>query len=244
MLEKDTLSIPTILNKRTIFAPFVILIFLSLIAQFTSLDTVIANKFYDSANNSWIGTNSWWAKTLIHKWGRDMIALVFISAFVAVISSFFIPHKLKKYRKLAIYLCLGIVLTTSLVGLGKRYSNVDCPRDLIQYGGNQPYIHVFSVKPSNLASGQCFPGGHSSGAFSLFTLYFIFLFLLPHHARKVLITVSLLGVVYALGQWARGSHFIIHDIWSAVIAWYVSLGLFQLMFHQRWNTEIVINESD
>jgi len=131
---------------------------------------------------------------------------------------------------MASYLCLGILLTTTTVGLGKRYSNVDCPRDLIEYDSSKPHIHIFSSRPANLEPGQCFPGGHSSGAFSLFTLYFISLLLFPRHSKKILIAVCLLGFVFAFGQWARGSHFLIHDLWSAVIGWYISLGLFLIMF--------------
>ena len=230
MLATSTSSTTTIVSQKLLLLPFVALILISMLAQFTSLDTVIANKFYEPVSKSWIGANSWWADTLIHDWGRYLIAFIFLSALITLVISYFVPNRLKKIRRIATYLCLSIILTTSLVSLGKKYSNVDCPRDLMQYGGNQPYTPVFSIKPASLPAGQCFPGGHSSGAFSLYALYFIFLLQLPRHARTILIVVSVLGITYGFGQWARGSHFIIHDIWSAAIGWYISFGLFYSMF--------------
>lgn len=235
-LKTDEKLMHISISQRFFIVPILILFAASILAQITSLDTMIANEFYDFGNKSWLGDNTWWANTLIHDWGRYLIALILLSSFTVFITSFLIQDKLKKYRRVTAYLCLCIVLTTSLVGLGKKYSNVDCPRDLNRYGGNQPYVHVFSAKPSSYPSGRCFPGGHSSGAFSLYALYFISLLLLPRHARKVFITVTLLGLTYGLGQWARGSHFVIHDIWSAAVGWYISLGLFYMLFQYRYKT--------
>lgn len=229
--HQSTLT-PT-LRQYSLLFPLFILLITSVLAQFTSLDTIIADEFYEPISKSWIGANNWWADTLIHDWGRNLIALVFLSTLILLIATFLTPNKLKKYRRLTTYLCLSIVITTSVVALGKKYSNVDCPRDLIQYGGSQPYVHVFSNKPANLPSGKCFPGGHTSGAFSLYALYFICLLLAPRHARIALLIVTILGLTYAVGQWARGAHFIIHDIWSAVIGWYISLGLYHRMFYKR-----------
>jgi len=222
-----------ILTQKYFLFPFFALMLVSLLDQFTALGIAFENQFYIVASHSWMGANSWWANTLIHEWGRDLIAVIFLAALLLFAASFFVPDKLIKYRNVMGYLCLCIVLSTSIVALGKRYSNVDCPRDIIQYGGNLPYVHLFSAKPTDLPAGQCFPGGHSSGAFSLYALYFISLIFFPRHARLILSAVTLLGIAYGFGQWARGSHFLIHDVWSAGIGWYVSLTLFYGMFRQQ-----------
>ena len=36
----------------------------------------------------------------------------------------------------------------------------------------------------------------------------------------------LLGVVYSAGQWARGVHFLSHDVWSLAICWFVALAYY------------------
>jgi membrane-associated PAP2 superfamily phosphatase len=43
----------------------------------------------------------------------------------------------------------------------------------------------------------------------------------------------LIGTVFALGQQARGAHFLSHDLTSAAIVWYVLLGLYLVMFARR-----------
>jgi membrane-associated PAP2 superfamily phosphatase len=34
------------------------------------------------------------------------------------------------------------------------------------------------------------------------------------------------GVLFAFGQEARGAHFLSHDLTSAILVWYVQLGLY------------------
>ena len=220
------------LPRRHVLIPLCGLALMSLIAQFTDLNLLIARYFYLQTRHRWLGAGHWWADTLIHDWGRNLIALIFLLALCVVVLSFLLPHSLRRWRKAAGYLALCIAMSTALVGLGKKYSNVDCPWDAPQFGGRIPYVHLFSPKPADLPTGRCFPGGHSSGAFSLFGLYFLFLLYRPQYARRVLAGVILLGTVYAFGQWARGAHFVIDDIWSAVIAWYIALGLFMVFFNR------------
>jgi membrane-associated PAP2 superfamily phosphatase len=123
-------------------------------------------------------------------------------------------------------LALSILVGTSLVALLKHFSNVDCPDDLWRYGGSRAYAHVFADKPAGVPRGTCFPGGHSSGAFSLFALYFVFRHGSSRGAFLSLVAVMALGAVFAVGQWSRGQHFPSHDAWSAVICWYVALALY------------------
>jgi membrane-associated PAP2 superfamily phosphatase len=60
---------------------------------------------------------------------------------------------------------------------------------------------------------------------SLLGLYFV------ARARRVrrpvvwLLPGLVLGGLYALGQHARGAHFLSHDLWAAAVCWIVALGL-------------------
>jgi membrane-associated PAP2 superfamily phosphatase len=60
---------------------------------------------------------------------------------------------------------------------------------------------------------------------SLLGLYFV------ARARRVrrpvlwLLPGLVLGSLYALGQHARGAHFLSHDLWAAAVCWLVALGL-------------------
>lgn len=212
--------------------PAALLLVLTLITEFTSLDVWLANHFFDFESRQWLGGESWWANELLHKRGRDLIALIAIAALLGLLLSW-VSARLRPWRRACAYAVLCILLSTGLVFLGKKYSNVDCPWDLALYNGNRPYVHIFADKPDDIDRGRCFPGGHSSGAFSLMFLYF----LLRDRQRRLAFAglgfAIALGSLYAFGQWTRGAHFLSHDIWSAFIAWFVALGLYRFGFRGK-----------
>ena len=224
--------------------PFVLLICASLVVQFSQVDFLALDPLFNFSSQQWQYGESWWANTLIHDWGRSLIAIIFLTAFFLWLCSWiFKSGRLPRWRYAAVYVALAIVVTTLLVALGKKLSNVDCPRDLEHYNGNRPFVHIFSDKPNELPRGQCFPGGHSSGAFSLLVFYFLFY---PRHRRLARLSLGLalgLGIIYAFGQWVRGAHFPSHDIWSAAVGWYVSLGLFMLYFRERLDRKKLKNNT-
>ena len=43
-----------------------------------------------------------------------------------------------------------------------------------------------------------------------------------------------IGFTFALGQQARGAHFISHDLWTLSLCWFGALGLFLLFQPHRW----------
>ncbi|MGH8447380.1 MAG: phosphatase PAP2 family protein, partial [Solimonas sp.] len=110
-------------------------------------------------------------------------------------------------------------LATGSVGLLKHTTNKDCPWSLERYGGDQPYVLLGEAPPEDKKPGHCFPGGHSSGAFGFFGLYFLMVRRRPAWARRTLAGVLFLGFVFAATQWVRGAHFVSHDLWSAAIGW-------------------------
>ncbi len=214
--------------------PALLLLGVVLLSEFTDLQFRLLDRLFDFQQHRWIYGESWWANTLIHQWGRNLIALIFIVSLVLWLASMlFYKTRLRHWRHQAGFVALAILLTTGLVGLGKKITNVDCPWDLAHYNGNRPYVPLFADKPDTLPRGRCFPGGHSSGAFALLVFYFLWR---DRHRRRALISlvvVSGLGLVYAWGQWVRGAHFPSHDLWSAAVGWYVSLALYVLYFRNK-----------
>ncbi|HEB57321.1 MAG TPA: phosphatase PAP2 family protein [Gammaproteobacteria bacterium] len=212
--------------------PAALLFILTVLLEYSQFDIHLANYFFDFENRRWMAGESWWANQLLHKTGRDFIALIAFISLLGFVFSWF-SKRLHPWRRTFAYAVLSILLTTSLVFLGKKYSNVDCPWDLAMYNGKRPYTQIFSDKADNIDIGRCFPGGHSSGAFSLLFLYF----LLRDKNRRLAFAglgfALLLGSLYSYGQWVRGAHFISHDIWSAFIAWFVALGLYRGLFKGR-----------
>lgn len=188
--------------------------------------------FFDWKAGRWIGAGSWWAADLIHIGGRNFVVLVALCALLAVAASF-ARESLRRLRRGATFIVLGILLSTGVVGLLKSVTNVDCPWDLQRYGGTRPYITLFADRPDQLPHARCFPGAHSSSGFALMCFYFLLRDTRRHAARMALAGGLLAGLVFSLGQQARGAHFLSHDLTSAVLVWYVLLGTYVWLLKPR-----------
>jgi membrane-associated PAP2 superfamily phosphatase len=199
------------------------------------VDTKLASLFYDTDGARWIGAHTWWASTVLHDGGRWLIRLVALGALLTWLTTFRSERSSDLHRQAA-YVALTIILATALVGALKTVTNVDCPWDLIPFGGDRPLIHWFEHKPGDLPHAACFPGAHSSSGFSLVCLYFVL-----RQRRPALRWLGLLaglgvGAIFSFAQQARGAHFLSHDLWSAIICWYVALLLAVILLKQPRRT--------
>ena len=69
--------------------------------------------------------------------------------------------RLAAWRRPLGYLALSGPLATGVVALAKTATAVDCPWDLLRYGGTHVYRGLFDAHPA-AAGGSCFPAGHAS----------------------------------------------------------------------------------
>lgn len=214
------------------FIPLFVFIFVIWVFETYSLDITIAKLFFNADSNKWYFGESWWSVTFIHKWGRDFIALIMLCALLGLISSLFMSG-LRPYRFALFYVIAVILLSTGVVSEVKHLTNIDCPWDLSLFNGTQPYFHIFADKSDKLVKGSCFPGGHSSGGFSLLLFYFLLRDYNRRYAYIALGTAIFVGSVFGFGQWVRGAHFVSHDLWSAMIAWFSALFLYKLFYQSR-----------
>lgn len=188
--------------------------------QYTNLDIRIADHFYDPRSGHWIGTNTWWASTLLHDGARWMMRAIAFAALLCWMVGYRLGAS-QKQRRDAAFLALSIVVSTTLVGFLKTVTNVDCPWDLSRYGGEMPMLPWFAPRPGNLPHAQCFPGAHSASGFSLMCLYFLFG---PPYSRKRWIGFAIglaMGMTFSFAQQVRGAHFLSHDVMSAGLCWIV-----------------------
>ena len=220
----------TVFYRQHLLLPTLLFVLGAFIFASGQLDFIVGDYFYNGIEFS--GKSSLWADTLIHKGGGKLIFTIAVGALAFLVVSLKL-NPLKPYRPAAWYVLACIALGTGLVNGLKALTNVDCPWDLTRYGGLQPYISLFADKPDWLKAGRCFPGGHSSGAFSLFGLYFLARRYRPDWARVTLLGVTMLGILFAVGQWARGAHFPSHDFYSAYLCWLVALLLDYAFWHSK-----------
>src|SRR3954468_9753769 len=115
-------------------------------------------------------------------------------------------------RRGAIYMA-AIVLAVLLL---KHYSPVSCPWDLIEYGGREPQ------------AGRCLPAAHPLTGFALFGLYLALRQDPRRAAGGVLAAAWVIGLAAGAVQLARGAHFASHVLWTAWVAWTLTLLLSKL----------------
>lgn len=208
--------------------PLLLFLLIATASATTGLDEGIAHAWaFDATAGRFLGTGNgeWWARELIHSTGGNVMRGLGV-LLLLLWASTFLANVLRRWRRPAGFLILCVALGTGTVSLLKETTNVDCPRSLADFGGQEPYVHLFSPRPDSLPKARCFPGGHSSSGFALFALYFLLLARSRRLARISLALALCVGGLFAFGQEARGAHFLSHDIWSAAIVWFACLGIF------------------
>lgn len=202
----------------------------------TRIDIVVAHAlFFDELHRHWIGATSWWTNELIHRDGAWLMRSI-ATLSLALWGATWVKPTWQPLRRPALYFFVSVVLSVGIVGLLKTLTNVDCPRDLSEFGGTFPFIHLFEARPAALRHARCFPAAHASSGYALLAIYFVLRERSRWAARLGLAAGLGLGLVFGIAQQARGAHFISHDVWSAMIVWTVSLSLYTFVFQARlWN---------
>lgn len=188
----------------------------------SEFDKLLANIWYQLEGGQWLLKHYWLTQTWLHDGGHDLAVILFIVVLLSYVSSVGTRY-FSRYRHALAYLSISIPTSTLAVSALKRFTQVDCPWSVTEFGGDRHYQFWLQSLWSPLqGADHCFPAGHASSAYMFFGLYFVSKELFPQHANKVLYGVIAFGVIFGLAQQLRGAHFISHDITSAFICWTVS----------------------
>lgn len=198
----------------------------------THLDLWLADHWYALEGGQWAWRDHWLSYGLIHHRGKQMLILFGLSLLLLIALSYR-SARLEKWRLPMFYVLTCLAVLPAVIARFKFYSPVPCPWDLARYGGDWAYQHNFSYSFGRTDSGHCFPAGHASGGFALLAAYFA-AYLYARRPVFFLLPGLLVGLVFALGQQARGAHFLSHDLWSLSLCWFGALGLFLLFRPSRW----------
>lgn len=206
---------------------FVALIILYLFVELMGIDFWLAQKLYQLEGHHWSLRDHWLTFGVLHSGGR----ILMISAGVILLSFCVLPKRFRKWgpsrREFALLFlsCLSCVL---LIGLLKKWTHMDCPWDLVDFGGSNPFIPLWQKHPGTFPYGRGWPAGHVSGIYCWLGLAW---FQSRHgiaNPRKTILVVCVLGVIFGLGQQLRGAHFLSHDLATAIICWFLSGLFFQI----------------
>jgi membrane-associated PAP2 superfamily phosphatase len=216
--------------RRLVMWPAVSFVLAFALVEVGQVDRSIARALFYSPHSGWLGagTGDWWARELIHQAGRWLPRAVAALAAVGWLASFRIAA-LRAWRRELLFVFAGMTLVVGLVGVLKELTDVDCPWDLADFGGRNPYVTLFGARPHGLKHAACFPGSHSSSGFALLAVYFALRGRTPRAACVVFWSALCVGLVFAFGQEARGAHFVSHDLTSAALAWLLLVWLYSTM---------------
>jgi membrane-associated PAP2 superfamily phosphatase len=210
---------------RTLWPAVALLAVTIALFEFTSLDLVLQDRFFDFASGHWRvdATNPVW-RAFFYNGPKAAI----IAVGVALAALAFGPERWRARlgcaRRDVFVAFLTLSTVPALIGVGKNVSNVFCPSEIRRYGGNVPYVALCSPYPENdrpATRGHCFPAGHASGGFALLGLAW-----LRRTRRGWWGGLALgLGAGWAMGlyQMLKGAHYLSHTLVTMLVAWILVL---------------------
>lgn len=224
------------INRQIIFT-FFILIFTIVFFGITNIDTIVQDNLFDSATQTWILDRDLQPYKFIFYDGIKKLLIILAISFLFALVFFRKNEIVKKYKRGIIIVILSAIFVPVVNGGLKKYTNMPCPKNEINFGGkmiktavwqnyNEPYKSMSKIR--------CWPAGHASGGFALLSLFFLFK---TNKNKKLAITFALtIGWSMGIYKMLIGDHFLSHTIITMMIAWLVIL-IISIIFQKGFNIE-------
>ncbi len=188
------------------------------------LDQRLADALYAWQGQRWALRHALLTEGLIHRAGRIASLLAWLAVLAAWLAALRVPSG-RPWRKPLAYLLVSTLACAALIAWIKSWSNMDCPWDLVRYGGNQPWVGLLQVRPPGLERGHCFPAAHAGTGYAWVALYFCLAAVRPRWRNTGLLVALVAGGVFGIAQQLRGAHFLSHDLVSLGLCWTVAVAL-------------------
>lgn len=193
--------------------------------DYTVWDIRLSNLFFDAQHQQFFLKHQPFLSDFMHTGLRWlMVAVALLSLMLAVLA--YKLSVLKPIQPHLFWAFVGMVTSSSVVAMLKHSSVHGCPWDLALYGGDLPYLPLFSGLPAGVQAGACFPAGHPSGGFALMAFYFAFRQIKPLFAIVMLWLGLFFGLAMGFVQVMRGAHFLSHILWSGWVVWVILVLLY------------------
>jgi len=190
-------------------------------------DRWLADRLYAWEGHAWTLKSHLLTATVLHDAGKQATTVLWLATAAAWLTATIRP-RLAPWRRPLAYLTLTTLAATLLVSWIKSWTDVDCPWDLLRYGGERPWLGLFAARPAGLPRGVCFPAGHASAGYAWVATYFFARATRPRWRHRALAAGLGLGLAFGIAQQLRGAHFLSHDLWTLAICWLVALAGYAL----------------
>jgi len=209
------------------------------IGQFSNLDLIIEDYYFDAALGTFPWDKSWFADRLMHGYVKNVIIRVgYLILLIVAMDSLRPWRKISPFVRARLrFVALASVLVPTTIRTIKQFSVLHCPQGIDRYGGDAPFLRLLDQVPEALKAGHCFPAGHATVGLWLAAFC---VFWLPHKPRiAALVFLSGLSVGLILGwvQQMRGMHFLFHTLWAAWLASLVILLMLLAFAHKLFEEE-------
>ncbi len=190
--------------------------------ELTPFDMFLQQLLFDSNAQQWV-----WSRTepvtrlLVYDGPRACLVVLGAGLVIGLIVARFSPALSPYTRQIRIVL-LSLALLPGSVGLLKNVTNVACPRNLVQFGGEIEYVGIlgaYSPRENPVPKQRCFPAGHASGGFALLSISL--LFKSRRNRRQALFATLALGWTMGIYKMLIGDHFISHTVTTMLLAWLI-----------------------
>ncbi|MCH6482863.1 phosphatase PAP2 family protein [Pseudoxanthomonas sp. LH2527] len=186
-----------------------------------SLDQPWASWLFHQQGDTWSLKRDFMLETVLHRSGRLVSQLAWAGVLMATLAYWRTPSA-HAWTRPAARLLVSVLASTACVAWLKATTHMDCPWDLVGFGGERPFVPLFAHRPVELGTPACFPAAHAAGGYAWVALYFFCLHAAPRWRHAGLGAGLLAGIVFGLAQQLRGAHFLSHDIASLAICWAVA----------------------
>ena len=200
-----------------------------LVGEFTQIDLMIEDYYYDSTLKTFPWKNAWFAKVLMHVYFKNVILSCGFLLYLILLIDMFKPlHIMNSWLRFRLrFVATSSVIIPTAISLLKKYSVLHCPWDIDRYNGNVPFLKLLDYVPKGLEAGACFPAGHAATGLWLASLCVFWLPSNPVKARYVFALGLITGFILGWVQQMRGAHFLFHTLWSIWIASFIILLMLQ-----------------
>lgn len=210
----------------TLLAPLLLIALALLVDAAFGLDQRLADALYAWQGHRWALRHAWLTEAMVHRVGRIASLLAWLAMLGAWLGALRMP-RWKRWRRPLGYLLLSTLLSAALIAWTKALTNMDCPWDLLRYGGDRPFVGLFAARPPWLERGHCFPAAHAGTGYAWVALYFFLTVVRPRWRMTGLLAGLGVGLVFGAAQQLRGAHFLSHDLSALALCWAVAALLYR-----------------